>query len=235
MGANTEPFDLDQFMHAYMQREKQQKLLRYHRLNRFAQKGQIVFAGSSLMEQFPIYEFLMTEHLPYVIYNRGIGGFTTEEFLAAMDVCVFELAPAHLFLNIGTNDLNGPDYEQAALLARYERILQQIRLRLPDTRLYLMAYYPVNPTAADDRMKAILRFRTNERIRAASEGVRGLAERYGAGFLDLNEGLVDSAGELKAEYTVEGMHMYADGYWPVFRAMLPTLERIRTERAPGQA
>ena len=34
-------------------REKQQKLERFRRLNRYVRKGQIVFAGSSLMEQFP--------------------------------------------------------------------------------------------------------------------------------------------------------------------------------------
>ena len=26
-----------------------------------------------------------------------------------MDECILELQPAHLFLNIGTNDLNGPE------------------------------------------------------------------------------------------------------------------------------
>ncbi len=62
-----------------------------------------------------------------------------------MDECILELQPAHLFLNIGTNDLNGPDYDRAAMLGRYEEIVQQIRKKLPETKLYLLAYYPVNP------------------------------------------------------------------------------------------
>lgn len=34
-------------------------------------------------------------------------------------------------------------------------------------------------------------------------------------------------GNLKAEYTVEGMHMYADGYAAVLDALLPVLKTLR--------
>ena len=85
------------------QREKQIKRERFRRLNPYAKKGAVVFAGSSLMEQFPLYEFLQDDDLHCTLYNRGIGGFTTTELLEAMDECILELQPAHLFLNIGTN------------------------------------------------------------------------------------------------------------------------------------
>ena len=206
------------------QREKQIKRERFRRLNPYAKKGAVVFAGSSLMEQFPLYEFLQDDDLHCTLYNRGIGGFTTTELLEAMDECILELQPAHLFLNIGTNDLNGPDYDRAAMLGRYEGIVQQIRKKLPETKLYLLAYYPVNPTVAEDPgLIECFRWRTNERIREASEGVQALARKYGAEFLDLNKDLYDTAGNLKAEYTIEGMHLYANGYRPVMDALLPLL------------
>ena len=209
------------------QNEKQTKLERFRRLNPFVRRGQIVFAGSSLMEQFPIYEFLLDDQLPYTIYNRGVGGFTTEEMSAALEECVFALAPAHLFLNIGTNDLNGPDYDEAAMLGRYDDILSRIRERLPETRLYLLAYYPVNPKAASNfYMEEIFRHRTNERIRSANAGVQQLAEKHGAAYLDLNAGITDEAGCLRKEFTVEGMHMYADGYREVLNALLPVLKSL---------
>ena len=191
------------------QREKQIKRERFRRLNPYVKKGAVVFAGSSLMEQFPLYEFLQDDDLHCTLYNRGIGGFTTTELLEAMDECILELQPAHLFLNIGTNDLNGPDYDRAAMLGRYEEIVQQIRKKLPETKLYLLAYYPVNPTVAEDPgLIECFRWRTNERIREASEGVQALARKYGAEFLDLNKDLCDAAGNLKAEYTIEGMKAY---------------------------
>lgn len=43
------------------QREKQIKRERFRRLNPYAKKGAVVFAGSSLMEQFPLYEFLQDD------------------------------------------------------------------------------------------------------------------------------------------------------------------------------
>lgn len=219
--------DWETFFRERQRQEKEDKLARFRHLNPYVRKGQIVFAGSSLMEQFPIYEFLLDFQLPYTIYNRGVGGFTTDEFYAALEDCVFALEPAHLFLNIGTNDLNGPEYRLSRLLDNYEKILQAIRGRLPATRLYLMAYYPVNPTVATiPHMQEIFRHRTNARIREASEGVRALAARYGARFLDCNAGLTDADGNLKAEYTIEGMHMYANGYKPVLDALLPVLEEI---------
>lgn len=219
--------DWEAFFRERQRQEKEDKLARFRHLNPYVRKGQIVFAGSSLMEQFPIYEFLLDFQLPYTIYNRGVGGFTTDEFYAALEDCVFALEPAHLFLNIGTNDLNGPEYRLSRLLDNYEKILQAIRGRLPATRLNLMAYYPVNPTVATiPHMQEIFRHRTNARIREASEGVRALAARYGARFLDCNAGLTDADGNLKAEYTIEGMHMYANGYKPVLDALLPVLQEI---------
>lgn len=219
--------DWETFFRERQRQEKEDKLARFRHLNPYVRKGQVVFAGSSLMEQFPIYEFLLDFQLPYTIYNRGVDGFTTDEFYAALEDCVFALEPAHLFLNIGTNDLNGPEYRLSRLLDNYEKILQAIRGRLPATRLYLMSYYPVNPAVATiPHMQEIFRHRTNARIREASEGVRALAARYGARFLDCNAGLTDGDGNLKAEYTIEGMHMYANGYKPVLDALLPVLQEI---------
>lgn len=136
---------------------------------------------------------------------------------------------------VSTNDLNGPDYDRAAMLGRYEEIVQQIRKKLPETKLYLLAYYPVNPTVAEDPgLIECFRWRTNERIREASEGVQALARKYGAEFLDLNKDLYDAAGNLKAEYTIEGMHLYANGYRPVMDALLPLLRKIGEEQGGKQ-
>lgn len=219
---------MQQFYEEHSRREKQEKLERFKRLNAYVKPGQILFVGSSLMEQFPIHELLQDVELPCRIYNRGIGGYTAQELLENLDECVYALRPAYVFINIGTNDLNGPDYRQEELTDRYAQVLQGIREHLPEAELFLLAYYPVN-TAVGSRipyMKALLQYRTNARIKAASEAVRGLAERFGARFLDLNGPLYDEHGELKAEYTIEGMHMYANGYKPILDQLLPILTEL---------
>ena len=70
----------ENLLQAMMENEKKEKARRYRILNQYVRKGEILFAGSSLMEQFPVYEFLLDDGLPYVIYNRGIGGFTTRNY-----------------------------------------------------------------------------------------------------------------------------------------------------------
>lgn len=209
------------------QMEKADKIERFRHLNPYVKKGQIVFAGSSLMEQFPIYEFLQDFDLPFTIYNRGVGGFTTTEMMPVLQETIIDLQPKYLFLNIGTNDLNGPDYRQEGLIERYDQILNQVEAGVPGVKIFLLAYYPVNPDATDlPFMAEVFRYRTNERINAASEAVRELAAKHGAEFLNLNAGITDEKGRLKEEFTIEGMHMYANGYKPVLDALLPVLKSL---------
>ena len=206
--------------------EKKDKVERYRHLNTLIRPHQILFAGSSLMEQFPIYELMLDMELPYTIYNRGIGGYTTTELLDTMDVCIYDLKPDHIYLNIGTNDLNGPDYSEEGLIERYRQIISGIYSHLPDVKLNLLAYYPVNPSAAQNPyMEETFRHRTNERIASANRAVEKLAAETGSVFIDLNEGITDADGNLRIEFTIDGMHMYGEGYVPVLKALLPHLPR----------
>lgn len=219
--------EIGMVLRAKSQHEQQDKVRRFKRLNKLVRKGEVLFVGSSLMEQFPIAEFQQDYDLPCVIYNRGIGGYTTMDMAENLEAMVFELEPRAIFINIGTNDMNGPDYSEEGLMGRYEAILASIKERLPETKLFLMAYYPVNPDVCDNEyMAQVFQHRTNERVRSANRAVERLAEKMGATFLDCNAGITDEEGRLKAEYTIEGMHMYANGYVPVLEALLPVLETL---------
>ena len=210
------------------QRQDREKLESYRQLNRLAKKGQAVFTGSSLMEQFPLNEMLQGEALPYRVYNRGMSGFVAPQLLQVLDVCVYELAPAHVFLNIGTNDMSRPDYRQEALLACYRRILEEILSHVPGVKLHLLAYYPVNPDLEGQEGWAAeaLRYRTNQVLREANRGVEALAREMGAEYLDLNAPLLDSQGRLKAQYAKEGIHLYPAGYQAVLGELLPVLRSL---------
>lgn len=203
--------------------EKLLKLKRYEYLNQYVRPGQTLFVGSSLMEQFPIEEFQLDLSLPSLVYNRGVGGFTTEEMAEYLDICIYQLHPSRIFLNIGTNDMNPADYRLEALMERYEHIVTDIRKHLPETELTLLAYYPVNHQAAPD--DSWFFYRTNGRIQEANQAVKVLCEKYGLGFLDLNAPLTDSQGNLKTEYTIDGVHMYPNGYREVLKELLPILKQ----------
>ena len=193
-------------------RNQWERLERYRILNEKVKKGEILFTGSSLMEQFPIDELRMTEEMDAVIYNRGIGGFTTEDMLQCMEEMVFGTEPGKIFINIGTNDISRPEYRLEKLMENYGKIIGMRPVRLPGAEIYMMAYYPVNEVPDDEWGRGMFATRNNENIRTANEAVKGLAEKMGCRYIDVNQGLTDENGRLKKAYTVEGIHMYANGY-----------------------
>lgn len=214
------PQIIGNYMHTQSKKEQQEKAKNYKILNETVKKGQILFTGSSLMEQFPINEIAQNHNLGKVIYNRGIGGFNTDDFLSEIDTVLFDLEPAKIFINIGTNDINeqqfGPDWKEH-LLQNYENILQQIQNRLPDAEVYMLAYYPVNATVADEHIKKfMLATRTNSCLDQVNADLESLARKYHLHFIDANDGLRDDNHELKAELTKEGVHMYANAYEIVY-------------------
>ena len=50
-----------------------------------------------------------------------------------------------------------------------------------------------------------------------------MAERKGIRFIDINEPLMDDHGDLKAEYSIDGIHFYGDGYATLMPLLLPFL------------
>ena len=208
-----------------MNKSQLETLKRYRALNKSAVRGQIVFAGSSLMEQFPIERFAAQDALPAAVYNRGIGGIVTQELLEYLDDCILDLAPQKLFINIGTNDFNVPQTDVEALVERYARILDIVKERLPDCRIYLLAYYPLNVDCAPLAAKPRMRIRTNEKLRRANAALTRLAAEKGASFLDVNAPITDEQGNMKAEYCIDGIHIREEGY----RAIYPLLKPYLTE------
>ncbi len=197
--------------------EKEKMVEGFREKNRQALPGQVVFVGSSLMEMFPVEEWQhqLGEGAP-MLYNRGVGGYRTEDLLPIVDLCVTDLRPSKVFINIGTNDLSDASVTIDEMIQRYDCILSMIEQQLPGVRIYLMAYYPVNEEAADEAMKACLRIRNNGRIAAANEAVQALAARHGQRYIDVNAPLKDELGRLRAEYTIEGMHIKPEGYRAIF-------------------
>lgn len=213
--------------------DKELKIARFREENKSVIPGQIVFAGSSLMEMFPIVK-LMEEHGESIIaYNRGIGGFVTSELLGALDVCVLDLKPSRVFINIGTNDLSNASIPLSMVMENYDIILTRIEEACPGVEIYLMAYYPVNYDAADEGMKECLKIRSNEKIKLANAEVEKLAKKHGQRYIDVNRNLKDAEGRLKAEYTIEGMHIWESGYRAIYEDVMAYVKEPRWNSCEG--
>ncbi len=200
--------------------DKEMKIQHYRDENKTVKHGQTVFTGSSLMEMFPINKLLEENNDSTVIYNRGIGGFVSCELLEMIDVCVTDLKPSKIFINIGTNDLSNSRIPISELMENYDKIISEIEEKLPEAMIYLMAYYPVNYEAAAENMRECLKIRNNEKIRNANAEVKKLAEKHGQRYIDINKNLMDEQGRLKAEYTIEGLHINEDGYRAVYNDIM---------------
>jgi lysophospholipase L1-like esterase len=210
----------------YAQQQKIEKMKKYKILNQYVKKGQILFVGSSLMDFFPINEMQQTLDESYTIYNRGIAGYVTTELLASMEECIFELEPSKIFINIGTNDISSAacPYNKETLIENYDNILKHISKRLPNCKVYVMAYYPCNakanfPGVNPAFKKMMFATRTNEAILEANVEIEKLAKKHNYEFINVNQGLTDEEGNLKEEYAIDGAHMWANGYAVVLENM----------------
>lgn len=206
--------------------EQQHRLRQIRILNQNVKKGEILFTGSSLMEQFPINELQLTYGIQKIIYNRGIGGFKTTDMMHYMEEMVFATEPSKIFINIGTNDIGSADFTKDGLLENYRKILEEILERLPETEIYIMAYYPINDVDLPKDQEWLVetfKTRTTENVNMMNEALAGFAEEMHCKFIDVNEGLADERGKLKKEYTIEGVHMYANGYCKVLENMMKYL------------
>lgn len=203
--------------------DKEMKVENFRKANKDIIKGQTVLTGSSLMEMFPANKLLDEIGSDIIVYNRAVGGFVTEELMKVLDVCVFDLQPSKVFINIGTNDLSDSRIPMQKIMDNYDKIITAIEDNVPNVRIYMMAYYPINYEAAAENMKECLKVRTNEKINAANAEVRKLAEKHGQRYIDISDNLKDEKGRLKAEYTIEGLHIKEAGYRAIFNDFLKYL------------
>ncbi len=192
----------------------------YEGLNHYAQKGQIVLVGSSLMGQFPINELMMSQGLPGVVYNRAVGC-NTREFLdnsPLMEQAIFALNPGKLFLNLGTRDLDLPGDSVGNLIANYQILLDIIQQRLPTCQIYIIAFYPIRRLRQDEQRPP--NFRTRESLLETNRALEALCVQTGCRFVDMNHVLVDPDGYLREEFAADAIHLTVDAYYALLQELV---------------
>jgi len=207
---------------------KEIKLKNYQYLNEVAIKGETLFTGSSLMELFPICEIARSRGVDDIIYNRGISGLNTDEFLQHIHPLLLDLQPSKVFINIGTNDMTEEPYGDQwfqHLTANIRQILEQTQAVLPHTKIYLMAFYPANLHLPWQTKASIqwMKLRTPENLDRCNQTLEEIAQTYGCHFINCNAELVNDRKEQKTEHTYDGVHLYANAYLKVYEALEPYL------------
>jgi len=170
-----------------------------------------VLAGDSISLWFPG-DLLPRER---VWLNQGISGETSAGLLRRLDL--FEdTTPETIFVMIGINDvIRG--VEDRTLLANQQEIVRDLKESHPKAQIVLQSILPHAGEAATwegrDRLLEI----PNTRIRELNRELEAIAREEGIYFLNLYPIYADAAGNLRMEYSTDGLHLSSKGYeiWSV--------------------
>ena len=177
-------------------------LNRYVSKNHDAENGKIVFAGSSLMEEFPLEQLFLDKEI--IVYYRGISGATSKDYLEIFDRLILSIQPVHLLINIGSNDLADECFEDSHLLDSYRQIFSKLKKSLPQCAVTFIS-----------------------RVIEASEKISKLADSNGYETIEVNNLLIDETKQLDALNTKDGIHLTEAAYRKIFPLIYQHVDLVR--------
>ena len=200
----------------WLLKEQEKIQTKYRELNQISViEPDIIFVGDSIVEYFPLQELLGTTK---TIVNRGIRGYQTGLLLDNLDAHLYGDAVDQIVLLIGTNDI-GKDIPMSQTLTNLESVIQTISRDYPLSQIKLVSILPVNE---GEDFKQTVYIRTNEKIKAWNQAYQDLASAYmQVEFVPVFENLLDQKGQLKSDFTTDGLHLSVSGY----QALSSTLKK----------
>ena len=205
-----------QLLENWLLKEQEKIQTKYRELNQISViEPDIIFIGDSIIEYFPLQELLGTTK---TIVNRGIRGYQTGLLQENLDAHLYGDAVDQIILLIGTNDI-GKDIPMNEALNNLESVIQTISRDYPLSQIKLVSILPVNE---GEDFKQTVYIRTNEKIKAWNQAYQDLASAYmQVEYVPVFENLLDQEGQLKADYTTDGLHLSVSGY----QALSSTLKK----------
>lgn len=165
----------------------------------------IVFLGDSITDWYP-FEEMYSNDIPIV--NSGIAGYETKDILNRMDDLVYKFNPTKVFILIGTNDIKYEEDDEQVVVDNIKKIIKEIKKNRPNTKVYITSIFPVNRElkyhAAEERY--------NGEILKINKGIKDYCKENNITYINMYDELIDSKGNLKKEYTVDGLHLSKTGY-----------------------
>ena len=196
-----------QLLENWLLKEQEKIQTKYRELNQISViEPDIIFIGDSIIEYYPLQELLGTSK---TIVNRGIRGYQTGLLRENLDAHLYGDAVDQIVLLIGTNDI-GKDVPMNEALNNLESVIQSISRDYPLSQIKLVSILPVHQ---GEEYKQTVYIRTNEKIMAWNQAYQDLASAYmQVEFVPIFENLLDQEGQLKADYSTDGLHLSVAGY-----------------------
>lgn len=131
--------------------------------------------------------------------NQGISGENSGQIRRRLSAFA-QTQPDTIYVLAGINDLR-QGVADDVILNNLRQIVQRLRQNHPRAQVVLQSILPI-------RLSAI----SNERIRNLNQQIAGIAQREGAGYLNLHPLFTDEQGEIRQELTTDGIHLSHQGY-----------------------
>lgn len=142
-----------------------------------------------------------TEHLLWRVQHGAVDG----------------LAPAVVVLMVGSNNFgHASDERPEWVAAGVSAILGELRRRLPDSRLLLLAVLPRRVPGDPVDVPA--------RVRGTNTQLGVVADEMRAGFADLGSLFLDDLGEVRHDWMPDGQHLSAEGYAQFYAGLRPLID-----------
>ena len=193
----------------------------YSFLNKkYTLENQTVLLGDSITDFFNWYELFydFSKSSGQAVYNRGISGDTTDRLLERLQENVLNIKPKNIVLLIGTNDISR-GLPLSLSVENVEKIIKYTKDSCPEINFIIEAVYPINKNMRDRFEK-----RSNRKINEMNKEFVKLCEKYNCVWIDFTDKLKDKNGNLKKEYTFDGLHINALAYEVVAENIIPLLK-----------
>ena len=165
-------------------------------------KKDIIFLGNSITAGTDWAELLSNPNAR----NRGISGDITFGVLERLDE-VIEGQPAKVFILIGINDIqrNIPD---TLITGNYRKMIKRIKAGSPSTKIYFQTLLPVN----NEYTQFKNHYNKDEHIAFVNAELKKMAAEEKITLIDLHAHFLDAGNKLDKRYTMDGLHLNAEGY-----------------------
>ena len=166
-----------------------------------------LFLGDSITNYYNLDKY----YEGYKVVNSGVCGDQTDDILNDLKKRAYVYNPSTIFLLIGTNDLDH-DKSNEEIIEKIESIVKDLNKNLPNAKIYLESIYPINNTNDKKINKSLIGKRDNKRVVEINDKLEKYCNNKNCTYIDIYSLLKDKDGNLKLEYTKEGLHISNEGY-----------------------
>jgi lysophospholipase L1-like esterase len=167
-------------------------------------KNEIVFLGNSLTQQFELAELFKNLN----VKNRGINGDIIEGVIRRISP-IIKSQPKKIFIEIGINDF-AKGLKEDSIFTAYTKLVDTLLVSCKSTRIYIQSLFPVADSC--EMLHNTCNSQVNSQIKRLNEELEEYSKERHVEFINLYPYFVED-GQLNPKYSVDGIHLTAEGYF----------------------